>query len=348
MKPTRTKQYPEYRIAPYLRRRKPKRHWSEDIRLWRKFELGLGIIAVLALGAAVWGNYQAKDGLEIAQAGLEQARKEAEESRIVNAWQILSNRSPGNIGKKAALETLNNAKEDLQGIDLSCETMDGMDDKNENCDTPTFLAEVSLPNANLIGANLSDADLIGANLSDADLWEANLSDAILLEANLSDADLWEANLSDADLWEANLSDAILFRAILFRANLSDADLWEANLSDAILFRANLSDTDLSEADLSDADLSEADLSDAYLIGANLSDADLFEANLSNVNFCDSFLGCAKKLTQPQIDKAWVWADRPPIFKAGEHQLDRAPPPLCPVELRPEYEANEEIGKPDGC
>ena len=207
MKPTRTKQYPEYRIAPYLRRRKPKRHWSEDIRLWRKFELGLGIIAVLALGAAVWGNYQAKDGLEIAQAGLEQARKEAEESRIVNAWQILSNRSPGNTGKKAALETLNNAKEDLQGIDLSCATMDGMDENTKSCDTPTFLANLSLPNANLIGANLSHANLWGANLSDANISWVNLSDADLLRANLSHANLWGANLSDADLFRANLSDA---------------------------------------------------------------------------------------------------------------------------------------------
>ena len=286
MKPTRTKQFPEYRIAPYLRRRKPKRHWSEDIRLWRKFEFGLGIIAILALLASLYGNYQA-------YIGLEQARNEAEESRIVNAWQILSNRSPGNTGKKAALETLNNAKEDLQGIDLSCETMDGMDDKNENCDTPTFLAEVSLPNANLIGANLSDADLSFANLSDA----------ILLEANLSDANLWEANLSDADLWEANLSDA---------------------------------------------DLSFANLSDAILLEANLSDANLWEANLSNINFCHFYYSCAENLTQAQIDTAWAWADRPPIFKTEERQLDLKPPPLCPIKLRSEYEAEEETGKPDGC
>ncbi len=266
MKPTRTKQYPEYRIAPYLRRRKPKRHWSEDIRLWRKFELGLGIIAVLALGAAVWGNYQA-------YIGLEQARKAAEDSRIVNAWQILSNRSPGNTGKKAALETLYNAKENLQGIDLSCETMDGMDENNKSCDTPTFLANVSLPNANLIRANLSDADLTFANLSDADLSFANLSNANLSRANLSDA-------------------------ILFQANLSDADLWEANLS--------------------------------------------------NINFYDFYYSCAENLTQAQIDEAWAWADRKPIFEAGGDQHHLNPPPLCPIELRPEYEASEGIGKPDGC
>ena len=307
MKPTRTKQYPEYRIAPYLRRRKPKRHWSEDIRLWRIYEIILGIIAILALGFAIYGNYQA-------DIGLEQAREEAEESRIVNAWQILSNRSPGNSGKIAALETLNNAKEDLQGIDLSCETMDGMDDKNENCDTPTFLANLSLPNANLIGANLSNAILLGANLSDADLIRANLSNADLSFADLSDANLREANLSDANLSRANLSDAMLFRA-----NLSDADLSFANLSDAILLEANLSD------------------------------ADLWEANLSNINFCHFYYSCAENLTQAQIDVAWAWADStPPIFKAGEHQLDLDPPPLCPVELRPEYEANDRKGKPDDC
>ena len=279
MKPAHAKQYTEPRIPPYLKRRKAKLHWSENTRLWRTFEFGLGIVAVLALIISIIGLFQTAN--------------EAKENRIFNAWQILSSRSTSNTAKKAALETLNNDEENLRGIDLSCETMNGMDKKNENCDTPTFLAEVSLPNADLIRANLSNANLSRANLSDADLREANLSDA-------------------------NLS----------RANLSDADLSFADLSAAYLFFANLSDADL--------------------IGANLSDADLFEANLSNVNFCDSFLGCAKKLTQPQIDKAWVWADRPPVFKAGEEQLDLAPPPLCPVELRPEYEANEEIGKPDGC
>ena len=333
MKPAHAKQYTEPRIPPYLKRRKAKLHWSENTRLWRKFELGLGIIAVLALGAAVWGNYQAKDGLEIAQAGLEQARKEAEESRIVNAWQILSNRSPGNTGKKAALETLNNAKEDLQGIDLSCATMDGMDENTKSCDTPTFLAEVSLPNADLIRANLSNAILLGANLSDADLWKANLSNAILSRANLSNAILSRANLSDADLkW----------------ANLSDADLKWANLSDADLSFADLSDADLNWANLSKADLSGANLSGADLGKADLEKADLKWANLSNVYFCGSFFGCAENLTQRQIDVAWAWADRPPVFKAGEKQLDLAPPPLCPVELRPEYEAEEKTGKPDGC
>ena len=299
MKPAHAKQYTEPRIPPYLKRRKAKLHWSENTRLWRTFEFGLGIVAVLALIISIIGLFQTAN--------------EAKENRIVNAWQILSNRSPGNTGKKAALETLNNAKEDLQGIDLSCATMDGMDEKNESCDTPTFLAEVSLPNADLIRANLRDADLFRANLSDADLWEANLSDAILFRANLSDADFFRANLRDADL---------------FRANLSDADLIEADLSDAYLIGANLSDADLG--------------------ATNLGNANLRETNLSNVNFCDSFLGCAKKLTQPQIDKAWVWADRPPIFKAGEHQLDLDPPPLCPVELRPEYEANDRKGKPDDC
>ena len=273
MKPAYTKQYPKLR-------------WYEDMRFWRIFEFGLGIVAVLALLASLYGNYQA-------YIGLEQAREEAEESRIVNAWQILSNRSPGNTGKKAALETLNNAKENLRRIDLSCETMGGMDENNKSCDTPTFLSKVSLPNADLI--------------------RANLSDAILREANLSGA-------------------------ILFRVNLSDAILFRANLSDAILLGANLSDADLSFADLSAANLWEA----------NLSDSVLRETNLSNVNFCDPHSGCAKNLTQAQIDQAWAWADRAPIFKAGEHQLDLAPPPLCPVELRPEYEAKNRIGKPHGC
>ena len=315
MKPAHAKQYTEPRIPPYLKRRKAKLHWSENTRLWRTFEFGLGIVAVLALIISIIGLFQTAN--------------EAKENRIFNAWQILSSRSTSNTAKKAALETLNNAEENLRGIDLSCETMNGMDKKNESCDAPTFLANVSLPNAGLERANLSDADLRWANLSDVDLFEANLSNAYLLGANLSDADLSFADLS---------------AAYLFFANLSDADLIGANLSDADLIGANLSDADLIGANLSDADLSFADLSDA----------DLREANLSNVSFCHSYVGCAEnltqaQLTQAQIDVAWAWADStPPIFKAGEEQLDLKPPPLCPIELRPEYEASEQRGKPLAC
>ena len=289
MKPAHAKQYTEPRIPPYLKRRKAKLHWSENTRLWRTFEFGLGIVAVLALIISIIGLFQTAN--------------EAKENRIFNAWQILSSRSTSNTAKKAALETLNNAEENLRGIDLSCETMNGMDDKNENCDTRTFLANLSLPNANLIGANLSDADLTWANLSDADLRTANLSDVRLRRANLSDADLSFANLSDADLSFANLSDA---------------------------------------------DLSFANLSAAYLSFADLSDADLSFADLSNINFCHFYYSCAENLTQAQIDTAWAWADRPPVFKNEEHQLDLKPPPLCPIKLRPEYEANDRKGKPDDC
>ena len=216
MKLTRIKQYPEPRIAPYLKRRKPKRHWFEDIRLWRKFELGLGIIVILALGASIYGNYQAYEALQLTEEGLNEARqqakngleqtlKEAEESRIINAWQILSNRSPSNIGKKTALETLHKAEENLRGIDLSCKTMGGMDEKTESCDTPTLLTFLSLPNVNLPRANLSDANLYMANLINANLSLANLSGASLFLANLSGANLLGANLDDADLRETNLS-----------------------------------------------------------------------------------------------------------------------------------------------
>ena len=335
METTHTKEYPKLR-------------WYEDMRRWRKFEIGLGITAILALGAAVVGNY-------LAYMGLKEARNDAEESRIVNAWQILSNRSPGNTGKKAALETLNKAKENLARIDLSCETMGGMDENNKSCDTPTFLANVSLPNANLIRANLSAAYLLSANLSgaqlnhanlnDTDLSLSNLSDAYLRGANLSNAVLSGANLSDADLEGTNLSDAYLGGV-----NLSDAKLIGANLSDANLSWANLSNVYFGQANLSDADLSKANLSDADLGKADLGKANLSAANLSNVYFCSPQLSvsCAENLTQVQIDKAWAWADSRPVFKASKKNLGLKPPPLCPVELRPEYEANEETGKPDGC
>src|SRR5262249_19691559 len=67
------------------------------------------------------------------------------------------------------------------------------------------LADVSIPGANLIGANLRGAFLGNANLSGAGLAEANLNFAVLFQANLSGAGLAQANLSSAFLSGADLT-----------------------------------------------------------------------------------------------------------------------------------------------
>ena len=53
------------------------------------------------------------------QLQINEAKKQAQDSAVINAWQILTTPAPGNSGKKEALETLVKAGKNLDGIDLS-------------------------------------------------------------------------------------------------------------------------------------------------------------------------------------------------------------------------------------
>ncbi len=156
------------------------------------------------------------------------------------------------------------------------------------------LADVYLPEVNLVGINLDRVNLVGAELTAARLSNANLRTASLVGANLSGANLTGANLSGGDLSEVNLTGADLFLTDLSGANLPETDLSGANLTGANLFGANLSEADLSDANLSGANLSGANLPGAILSGANLSGADLsaailFGADLIDANLTDANL-----------------------------------------------------------
>ena len=108
-------------------------------------------------------------------------------------------------------------------------------------------------------------------------------------------------------------------------------------------RANLKLVNFSYADMWDANLTGADMVGADLLGAKMSGA-----NLSGAVFCSDSAGCAENLSQEQIEGAWAWADRPPVFKAGGSALELYMPPFCDTGLREAYEANQEVGKPEGC
>ena len=127
------------------------------------------------------------------------------EERSVRAWQLLTTKAPGNSGKIAALEYLNNEGAPLVGIDLS---------RLSQGSVSVFLQKVKLAHADLSEANLSEANLVGANLSSAVLFRANLSGANLTQADLTLADLASANLSNADLRYADLSKAAVNEADL--------------------------------------------------------------------------------------------------------------------------------------
>lgn len=102
-----------------------------------------------------------------------------------------------------------------------------------------ILNSLTLPKANLAGANfhqanLSKTNLQGANLASTDFGRANLS-----HTNLRDASLVKAYMSNADLEAADLRGADLSGAYLQNANLRGANLCGANLSGAKLTEEQL-------------------------------------------------------------------------------------------------------------
>jgi len=94
------------------------------------------------------------------------------------------------------------------------------------------LRSLSLPKANLVGANFHQSNLGKINLQGANLHNADFGRASLTHANLRDATLTKAYLSYADLEGADLRGADLSGAYLLNANLRGTNLCGANLSGA--------------------------------------------------------------------------------------------------------------------
>ena len=117
-------------------------------------------------------------------------------------------------------------------------------------------------------------------------------------------DLSGSNLKGVRLISDNLKSArldVMLARLLEGTNLSGAIMIDANLSDAVIPISNLSGANLRGAIMTAANLGGTDLS-----GANLSRADLTEADLS-----DADLRKCKGLTQEQIDQAVVQEGFPP-------------------------------------
>lgn len=157
----------------------------------------------------------------------------------------------------------------------------------------TFLAGVSLFDADLQGASLANATLTRANLSKADLSNADLagadlSQADLSQANLSNANLTGANLQGAILHDANLAGAASANASYESARLrtvdfSGADLSGANFSLAQLDIGNFTNADLSGASFQRGTFARGNASGADLSGADFRGTDVFGSDFSGAN-----------------------------------------------------------------
>jgi len=164
------------------------------------------------------------------------------------------------------------------------------------------LRDIDLSGADFHGANLSNADLRlagipGANLRRASLRLANLTKASLTGADLTGADLRGANLTHANLDTANLSNANLDLTFLTHTNLvsailTGAQLRAADLSDTLLRYARLKGADLTGAvlhhtDLTNSKMNSANLTSARIIGAIFSGTDLTDADFSRTTMRDN-------------------------------------------------------------
>ena len=188
----------------------------------KRFEVYGIILALAAFGASHF------DRLE--------ERKERQRARIVDAWQLLAIKAPGNSGKKQALETLVAAGVSLSGIDLSVACGQGVDLRGAE------LAGGDFADAILRGVRLDGADLSGAVLRGADLRRSSLVATSLVGAKMQGAKLQEALLQFTDLQDASLSGANFSASHLYAPKLGGAsflnDLEDADFSDARLTRVD--------------------------------------------------------------------------------------------------------------
>lgn len=128
------------------------------------------------------------------------------------------------------------------------------------------LIDIYLVGANLQGAKLDEAYMAGAKLLDANLSEATLGNACLTGANLANANLSGVYMEDANLQNANLEQANFTGAILETADLSGANLWRANLKNAHLQGCNFSGAKLQYANLEGAQyLTDSQLKQAWAL-----------------------------------------------------------------------------------
>nr|WP_319516574.1 pentapeptide repeat-containing protein [uncultured Cohaesibacter sp.] len=262
--------------------------------IWRIFELA-GIVAALAgLSIAIADN-------RVSQESLRLAREENRQSQIVQSWQIVTTKAPGNSGKKEALERLYKTGQSLEGIDLSCEAMGGgwherTSQSYESCDRPTILRDVSLPGTNLSKANLNGADLGNANLEGIRAEPIKAAGADLTNTNLQTAKIKWAVFDGAKFYNTNLQDT----------HFHQISAQHANFKTSLLHGASFQNVDFTFADLSEADFSGSTLQ-------NL--------NVSSAKFC-VFEQCAKGLPKDLSGKMWAWSDMRP-YKIVVQKADKS-------------------------
>ncbi len=377
-----TSQIQEVRII------EPKRTFWRN---WRSLNGAALIVSIVALAVTAYSTQLAFFALDeaarqtdLSTREITVSRQALEETQIVAAWQIINARSPGNSGKRRALEYLNKQKESLNGINLSCKALGGVPDELGNCAGRAFLQELNIPSGRVICSDFSYADLVRANFHRANVAGtkfdfADFRGAIFVEANLEvtffrEAFLGAADFTDANMQGANLHGSKLMFANFNRANLHYADMTGVQVDDGSFRDATLEDANLSGAIFGEdfnpivtynndngylTERSDPSIADWDTGNYGGDRADFTGANLSGTQFCGlisaatDYYGCSS-ITQEQIDQAWAWEDNPPIFRTTDEdgnvyeREDLKPPTLCNTEKSWDYFRQNKRGRPVNC
>jgi hypothetical protein len=215
---------------PYvLKERQPPEPWPEfRKRVRHRLLLPLYMTNFVAEWAAYWLSqwvvlevleYAGSFSILIAVIAYFAESGERTQARHYQAWQVINSAhgSKGNGGRIDALESLNDDRVSLVGVDVPDASLEGLRLERAELRRAIFYG-ADLKGSRLAGSNFEDAELTSANLRAADLRGAVLSGAIfrgsdLTGAVLAEADVGQAILEDADLSGADLSGLVNWRQI---------------------------------------------------------------------------------------------------------------------------------------
>lgn len=231
------------------------------------------------------------------------------EQRRVNAWQLLTNDAPGNSGKGAALEFLNQDHYCLDAFIpfgweehipyethqclLEKESFEGIDLSQPKSSAGTYLNKTNLPKA-----NFSNAKLDGVNFGGVD---------VIFKDDAKTSNLRYVNFNKTSLKYAKFVKADLTGSIFAAGNLEGANFIEANLNKVVF---------------------------ASILGLRYQ-----SPNISLVNFSGAI-----GLEQKQLDQTWAWVDTPPKnIPDGLFMIK-----LCHPYFRQQYDRTQKSGIPEGC
>lgn len=190
-------------------------------------------------------------------------------------WQLIASNSPGEAGRRAAIEALHKNGVELGAIDLSCEKIGREYNYNRHI--------------GVFGGCEGAIDVSGIQLSRSAMDKANFDGSVLSHADFSFASIWEGSFYRTTANKANFRGAHLSGAMFREANLENSNFQEARLGRAVFIGASL-----KSADFRNAYVDWALFEGAYIAGSNFEGVHFFPRHAEYLVSSD--------------DKPFIWQD----------------------------------------